>query len=87
MIGNYAGAALGQVAESDFSSGLDGMAGSTIAEIPPKPPKMPAAEKDWTGSCASCSLRWTVTPPKEVRPMNAVAMWVLPSPVTVGRLT
>jgi hypothetical protein len=34
MIGNYAGAALGEVAESDFSSGLDGMAGSTIAEIP-----------------------------------------------------
>jgi hypothetical protein len=25
--------------------------------------------------------------PEEVRPMNAVSMWVLPLPVTVGRLT
>jgi hypothetical protein len=26
----------------------------------------------------------TVTPPKEVRPMNAVSTWVLPLPVTAG---
>jgi hypothetical protein len=32
-------------------------------------------------------LQLTVTPPEEVRPMNAVSMWVLPLPVTVGRLT
>ncbi|GDY68905.1 hypothetical protein SM007_28310 [Streptomyces avermitilis] len=35
----------------------------------------------------ACSLQWTATPPEEVRPMNAVSMWVLPLPVTVGRLT
>jgi hypothetical protein len=29
----------------------------------------------------------TVTPPEEVRPMNAVSMWVLPLAVTAGRLT
>jgi hypothetical protein len=29
-------------------------------------------------------LQWTVTPPEEVRPMNAVSMWVLPLPVTAG---
>jgi len=28
-----------------------------------------------------------VTPSEEVRPMNAVSMWVLSLPVTVGRLT
>jgi hypothetical protein len=28
-----------------------------------------------------------VTLPEEVRPMNAVSMWVLPLTVTVGRLT
>ncbi|MET9476836.1 hypothetical protein ACFYWN_43820 [Streptomyces sp. NPDC002917] len=26
----------------------------------------------------------TATPPEEVRPMNAVSMWVLPLPVTAG---
>jgi hypothetical protein len=26
----------------------------------------------------------TVTPPEEVRPMNAVSTWVLPLPVTAG---
>jgi len=31
--------------------------------------------------------RETVTPPEEVRPMNAVRTWVLPLVVTVGRLT
>jgi hypothetical protein len=35
----------------------------------------------------ACSLQLPVTPPEEVRPMNAVSMWVLPLPVTVGRLT
>jgi hypothetical protein len=29
----------------------------------------------------------TATSPEEVRPMNAVPMWVLPLFVTVGRLT
>jgi hypothetical protein len=29
----------------------------------------------------------TVRPREEVRPMNAVSMWVLPLVVTVGRLT
>jgi hypothetical protein len=29
-------------------------------------------------------LHWTATPPEEVRPMNAVSMWVLPLPVTAG---
>jgi len=33
----------------------------------------------------ACKL--TVTPSEEVRPMNAVAMWVLTLPVTAGRLT
>jgi hypothetical protein len=33
------------------------------------------------------SVRETVTPREEVRPMNAVRMWVLPLVVTVGRLT
>jgi hypothetical protein len=33
------------------------------------------------------SLQLTVTPPEEVSPMNAVSMWVLPLPVTAGRLT
>jgi hypothetical protein len=35
----------------------------------------------------ACSLQLTVTPPEEVRPMNAISMWVLPLPVTVGRST
>jgi hypothetical protein len=30
------------------------------------------------------SLRSTVTPPEEVRPMNAVSLWVLPLAVTAG---
>ncbi|WP_245789844.1 AAA family ATPase [Streptosporangium canum] len=30
------------------------------------------------------TCRLTVTPPEEVRPMNAVSMWVLPLPVTAG---
>jgi hypothetical protein len=33
------------------------------------------------------TVRWTVTFREEVRPMNAVSMWVLPLVVTVGRLT
>jgi len=33
------------------------------------------------------SVRQTVTSLEEVRPMNAVSMWVLPLFVTVGRLT
>jgi hypothetical protein len=33
------------------------------------------------------SLQSTVTPSEEVRPMNAVSMWVLSLAVTVGRLT
>ncbi|MGP3911391.1 hypothetical protein [Nonomuraea sp. 10N515B] len=33
------------------------------------------------------SVRGTVTGRKEVRPMNAVSMWVLPLVITVGRLT
>jgi len=32
-------------------------------------------------------LLLTVTPPEEVRPMDAVSMWVLPLTITVGRLT
>lgn len=32
------------------------------------------------GDARACSLPLTVTPPEEVRPMNAVAMWVLPFP-------
>jgi hypothetical protein len=32
-------------------------------------------------------LQLPVTPPEEVRPMNAVSTWVLPLPVTAGRLT
>jgi hypothetical protein len=43
--------------------------------------------KDWTGDARACSLQSTVTPPEEVRPMNAVSMWVLHLPVTAGRLT
>ncbi|TQS07618.1 hypothetical protein FLW53_31450 [Microbispora sp. SCL1-1] len=35
----------------------------------------------------ACSVPSTVTPPEEVRPMNAVSMWVLPLPVTAGRST
>jgi hypothetical protein len=34
----------------------------------------------------ACSLQLTETPLEEVRPMNAVSMWVLPLAVTVGRL-
>jgi hypothetical protein len=30
------------------------------------------------------SLQSAVIPSEEVRPMNAVSMWVLPLPVTVG---
>jgi len=30
------------------------------------------------------SLQAIVTPPEEVRPMNAVSTWVLPLPVTAG---
>jgi len=30
------------------------------------------------------SFRSTVTPPEEVRPMNAVSTWVLPLAVTAG---
>jgi hypothetical protein len=33
------------------------------------------------------SVRATVTSREEVRPMNAVSMWVLSLVVTVGRLT
>jgi len=36
------------------------------------------------GLVASASI---VTPPEEVKPMNAAAMWVLPLSGTVGRLT
>jgi hypothetical protein len=32
----------------------------------------------------SDSFQSTVTPPEEVRPMNAVSMWVLPLAVTAG---
>ncbi|EOY52553.1 hypothetical protein SLI_7854 [Streptomyces lividans 1326] len=32
----------------------------------------------------TCSLHPTVTPPEEVRPMNAVSTWVLPLPVMAG---
>ncbi|MBB4679381.1 hypothetical protein HNR67_005499 [Crossiella cryophila] len=38
------------------------------------------------GALAS-SLRLIVTPPEEVRPMNAATLWVLRLPVMVGRLT
>lgn len=44
-------------------------------------------EKGWTGGCSACSLQVPVTPLEEVRPMNAVPMWVLPRPVTAGRST
>jgi hypothetical protein len=45
------------------------------------------AEKGWAGSHRAGSLQPTVTPSEEVRPMNAVSMWVLPLAVTAGRLT
>jgi len=44
-------------------------------------------ERTGRDDARACSLQLTVTPPEEVRPMNAVSMWVLPLPVTVGRLT
>ena len=44
-------------------------------------------EKGWSVSRRAGSLQSTVTPSEEVRPMNAVSMWVLSLPVTVGRLT
>ncbi|OWA01299.1 hypothetical protein B9W64_35310 [Streptomyces sp. CS159] len=36
------------------------------------------------GDMRACSFRRTVTPPEEVRPMNAVSTWVLPLPVMAG---
>jgi len=36
------------------------------------------------GGVRACSLPGTVTPPEEVRPVNAVAMWVLPLSVMAG---
>jgi hypothetical protein len=44
-------------------------------------------QRNGRGDARACSLQWTATSPEEVRPMNAVSMWVLPVPVTVGRLT
>lgn len=45
--------------------------------------------REWSGrdGARACSLLVPVTPPEEVSPMNAVSMWVLPLPVTAGRLT
>jgi hypothetical protein len=41
-------------------------------------------EKGWAGSYLAGSLQSTVTPSEEVRPMNAVSMWVLPLPSRSG---
>jgi hypothetical protein len=40
--------------------------------------------KGWPVSRRAGSLQSTVTPSEEVRPMNAVSMWVLSFPVTAG---
>lgn len=39
---------------------------------------------DWTRCCRGRYLTADVTLPEEVRPMNAVTLWVLPLAVTVG---
>jgi hypothetical protein len=41
-------------------------------------------EKGWRDDDRAGSLRLTVTPSEEVRPMNAVSTWVLPLFVTAG---
>jgi hypothetical protein len=38
----------------------------------------------WRDDDHSDSFQPTVTPPEEVRPMNAVSTWVLPLAVTTG---
>ena len=64
---------------------------AAVPRMTPQPPPATAndlvAEKGWSGSRRAGSLQSTVTPSEEVRPMNAVSMWVLSLPVTVGRLT
>jgi hypothetical protein len=53
------------------------------APVPPAPPgqRMKRVGPD---DARACSFQATVTPPEEVRPMNAVSTWVLPLPVTAG---
>src|ERR1017187_7959570 len=49
----------------------------------------PGAAENLEGVNRACSLQATVEPAEEVRPMNAVWMWVLPLPLhgRNGRLT
>jgi hypothetical protein len=66
--------------------------GNPFARIRPATARPVGAVITWLGrtgrdDARPCSLQLIVTPPKEVRPMNAVSMLVLPLPVTVGRLT
>jgi len=47
-------------------------------------PRFPGREKELSATPQAGNLRGNVTVPKEVRPVNAVFMWVLPHFVTVG---
>ncbi|KMS87610.1 hypothetical protein ACZ91_30550 [Streptomyces regensis] len=69
--------------------GLLGQAGSRTAGAAQGVHQHRGSQDKTTGRAddQSDSFQLPVTSPEEVRPMNAVSLWVLPLPVTVGRLT